>query len=184
MTQHLDFDTLNDLAAGEITDDARRDAAERHAGACAECAAQLAVLAELLGRVRNLPRSIEPPDDVWAGVHTAITMGGMRRTARTTAWWRRSSSWMLAAAALVLVASSSAVTAYVMRGKTQVVDAPSSLMRGPALPAALALVEAGYDDTARQLEATLTMQRSRLSPKTIATVEHSLAVIDTAIAEA
>ena len=41
-----------------------------------------------------------------------------------------------------------------------------------------------YDDTARQLEATLTLQRQRLSPKTIATVERSLAVIDSAIDEA
>ena len=183
MTKHLDFDTLNDLAAGAITDDARRASAEQHAASCDECATQLAALVDLLARARDLPRSIEPPDDVWVDVRAAIATGGAReREARAAAWWRRPSTWMLAAAALVLITVSSLVTAHVVRDETtrQIADRP----RPAALPAALALVEAGYDDTARQLEATLTLQRRRLSPKTIATVEHSLAVIDTAIAEA
>jgi hypothetical protein len=78
------------------------------------------------------------------------------------------------------------VTALLLR-RGPVVDpgsSPRSEVHQASLPAALALVEAGYDDTARQLQATLALQRHRLSPKTISTVEHSLAVIDTAIAEA
>ena len=188
MTEHLDFDALNDLATGEIADAARRAAAERHVASCDACATQLAAVRDLLDRTRELPRGIEPPDDLWADVRAAIRPGGsVVGAARTLVWWRRPTSWMLAAAALVLMASSSAVTAALMRRAT-LPDPASRQSAGavhPAsLPAALALVEAGYDDTARQLQATLALQRHLLSPTTISTVEHSLAVIDTAIAEA
>ena len=188
MTEHLDFDTLNDLAAGEITDHTRRASAERHVASCVSCETQLAALRELLDRTRDLPRSIDPPDELWSGVRGAIADRGSRAAPVASAWWRRSPGWMLAAAALVLVASSSAVTAALMRRGPSTVEgdrsAQANATRPLELPAALALVEAGYDDTARQLQATLTLQRNRLSPKTISTVEHSLAVIDTAIAEA
>jgi hypothetical protein len=188
MSEHLDFDALNDLATGEIADAAQRAAAERHVASCGACATQLAAVRDLLHRTRGLPRSIEPPDDLWADVRAAIRPGGaVVGAARTLAWWRRPTSWMLAAAALVLVASSSAVTASFLRRSTLADPAPTERAIGvhsASLPAALALVEAGYDDTARQLQATLALQRHRLSPRTISTVEHSLAVIDTAIAEA
>ena len=191
MTIHSDFDTLDDLAAGTLTG-ADREAAERHLAVCDECRARVTSLRDLLARTHALPLSIEPPAELWADVRSAIgryDRFAARATARgSRAWWRRSSVWLLAAAALVLVASSSAITALLLRRQAvaaAVGEHPVSPNARPAaLPANLAIVEAGYDNTARELEAALDAQRSRLAPRTIATVERSLAVIDAAIAEA
>jgi hypothetical protein len=45
-------------------------------------------------------------------------------------------------------------------------------------------VDKNYVATIRELRATLETQRPTLAPSTVRTVEHSLSVIDTAIAEA
>ena len=188
MNDHPDFDTLSDLASGGVPDDASSETA-RHVTVCTACATELAELRELLGRTTRLPRAIEPPESLWADVRASIerdTPARDRTPHATLSWWKRPSTWMLAAASLVLVAASSAITAVLVRRATpvSVVAVRPDEGHPASLPAAMALVEAGYDDTARQLEATLALQRNRLAPTTISTVEHSLAVIDAAIAEA
>lgn len=189
MTAHIDFDTLSALVEDELSA-ADRALVERHVSVCADCALELTSLRELLERARALPRAIEPPDDVWTDIRSELEH---RKTSQSIesgrrAWWRRSSTWVLAAAAVVLVASSSAITAVVL-GRADdehaTATASSTDERHPAsLPATLALVEAGYDGTARELQASLSLQRHRLSPSTIATVERSLRIIDSAIVEA
>jgi anti-sigma factor RsiW len=192
MNAHVDFDLLSDLASGDLAEPERRSV-ERHVVVCAECAERLSSLRELLERAHALPRGILPPDDVWSDIRAELERRAVRQPVearRHAAWWRRSSTWVLAAAAVVLVVSSSAITALVLRQGSNTGRAiatngvPDDAHSAQQLPAALAIVEAGYDGTARELEATLSLQRHRLAPSTIATVERSLIVIDSAIAEA
>jgi len=189
MTAHIDFDTLSALVEDELSA-SERATVERHVSVCPDCAAELGSLRELLSRARALPRAIEPPDEVWTDIRSELEHRTATRPIDSAprGWWRRSSTWVLAAAALILVASSSAITAFVLRrahDQEAMRTASSDDDRHPAsLPATLALVEAGYDGTARELQATLALQRHRLSPSTIATVERSLRVIDSAIVEA
>jgi hypothetical protein len=101
--------------------------------------------------------------------------------------WRRTT---LAAAAVLLVAASSAATALWLRG-----SAPAPVAAGasggagradratPVAPAVFARLDAGYERAARDLAATLDAERGSLAPETIAKVEASLRVVDSAIAE-
>ena len=52
------------------------------------------------------------------------------------------------------------------------------------LPASFRATEGEYARTIEELRLALAAQRNRLNPETIRTVDHSLAVIDSAIAEA
>jgi hypothetical protein len=82
---------------------------------------------------------------------------------------------MLAAAAVLLVAVSSGVTALLLRqSSSRPTVQPSS---------ALAPLEAQYASATADLAAALEAARDRLAPATIATIERTLAVIDSALAE-
>ena len=78
----------------------------------------------------------------------------------------------------------SGITALVLRPHAQrgvavAVSAPT----GPR-PAAFASAERGYAESAARLEQTLLERRDSLAPATVATVERSLRIADSAIAEA
>jgi len=102
--------------------------------------------------------------------------------------WRRTT---LAAAAVLLVVASSAATTLWLRGSA---PAPatasvsgearrSDRTTPPNAPAVFARFDAGYERAARDLAAALDAERGSLAPETIAKVEASLRVVDSAIAE-
>jgi hypothetical protein len=133
---------------------------EQHAAECAECRADLDAARALAGPVSQLPRAVEPPAAVWAGIE------GRLRPAR-----RR--LLPAVAAALLLMAGSSAATVLLMRGEPSAPDAHS------AVPA----IEADYIAQAAALSGVLGAERGRLAPETIETLERNLRIIDQAIAE-
>lgn len=145
---------------------AEREALERHAASCADCAADLASARALHPAVQALPRSIEPPHDLWPAIEHRLP--GSRST-RAPRRWRL--AWLAAAAAITLVAGSSALTLWLVR------DRPS------ASAAATPAIEAGYVNASAELLRALDAERAHLSPATVATLERNLAVIDAAIAE-
>ena len=106
-----------------------------------------------------------------------------------TPWFTRG---VLAAAAVVLIALSSGITAILLRPETPaagVAQTDGEAVRQESgapsvLPASFRATEGEYARTIEELRLALAAQRSRLSPETIRTVDHSLAVIDSAIAEA
>jgi hypothetical protein len=135
-----------------------------------------------------LPRDIAPPPDLWPAIRSELVPRAARRV-RWTAGWR------LAAAGLVVAASSSILTLFAMRamgdaGDTVVVAtadrAPAHpRTRAPAqLPAHLVVAERGYARSVDALWRTLDERRDSLAPSTVATVERSLRIADSAIAEA
>lgn len=184
MTDHLSWDTLNDLA-DERLDDQARDAAMTHLSTCAGCADALAALATTTRAARALPPSIDPPDDVWSSIRQSIERGKVAPLGRGgPAWW--ATPRRLAAAAGVLILASSGVTALVMQraaatGDTTLVSTPAG---NTLLPVSLQSAERGYLASVGELHTLLQAQRGTLAPATIASVERSLATIDMAIAEA
>jgi hypothetical protein len=120
--------------------------------------------------VGALPRSIEPPHDLWPAIETRLAP---RRTS-----WR---PWLALAAAVLLVVASSAITALVLRraegpaGRVPVATNPA--------PTAHLVAEAGYARAAEELGRALAERRDRLHPETVRTLERNLAIIDRAIAE-
>ena len=186
MTDHLAWDTLNDLADGVLAT-GERETAEQHLRACAECAGTLAALREALAGATALPRTVAPPDDLWSDIRSTIDgrkVAPLREGRRgPRGWWltpRR-----LAAAAVLLMVASSAATIAVMRsgaGARAVISPPPG--PGAMLPVAWQSAERGYLASVEELRGQLEAQRGRLSPETIAAVERTLATIDVAIAEA
>ena len=110
---------------------------------------------------------------------------------------RWQSRGFLAVAATVLVVASSGLTALVLRTanrESQIASDSGSRAPGNAtipsavlptvLPAGFRATEGEYSRAIEELVQAVDAQRSRLNPETVRTVDRSLAVIDSAIAEA
>jgi hypothetical protein len=169
MTEHLDVETLSAYADREL-DGAVLVRAEGHLGACATCRDRLNRVRSLVQAAAALPRDVAPPPEVWPGI-----LRGIRRRPRRPAWPRAAS---LAAAAVVVFAAG---TMLLRPGRAE------KLRRGSlpvSVPAALVAVERQYEPSIAELRFTLEQQSRALAPATVRILERSLAVIDTAIAEA
>jgi len=184
MTEHLTFDQLCDLEDGAL-DTADSAAARAHMKSCAECASRHADLAALGAESAALPREIAPPDDLWLDIRGQLTPRRVRGSEFVLTWNVRH----LAAAAVVIAVASSALTALVLRSNTTVRSASTAAAsttdaQVAELPARLASAEHGYARSVEALQRTLDERRDSLAPSTVATVERSLRIADSAIAEA
>jgi predicted anti-sigma-YlaC factor YlaD len=152
---------------GELS---RADSAalETHAAGCAECQTDLDAVRLLGTPLRQLPGTIEPAADLWPGIERRLTprVGLARRRLALPAW-------VLAAAAVVLIVVSATGTALLLRGRASA----GTPARG------IAALEAQYAVASNDLTAALMRARPNLAPGTAATIERSLAVIDSALAE-
>ena len=177
---------LNDFADGLLSG-SEREEVERHLDGCASCREALESLTSLRERTAALPRSLEPPRDLWPGVEEALA----KRGAALRAWFGRDRrpvvfrSWgpgLAAAAALLLLLSVGIVT--VTRrphdpgpaGRAGGAD-----LSGPAVLASFQQVENEYHSATQELLAMLETRREALSPETLAVVEENLRIINEAI---
>ena len=176
-TTHLDIETLSAFADGELNAvGAAR--AERHLGECASCRASLERVRRLVVAAQALPATEAPPPEVWTGIRDRLqrpaAIGAPRR------WWHN--GWLATAAAVVLVVGTAVLaTMAVPRAKA---TKPPAVAANAAMPNVVLAVDGNYLATVRELRGTLDAQRATLAPSTVRVVERSLAVIDTAIAEA
>ena len=164
---------IDDLAAGRLTGAAREEALAHIAG-CAACSADLEAARGLAAPLAGLPRSIEPPRDLWP----AISARTATRAAPGSGPATRHRPVLAIAAALALIAGSSAVTMLVMRDPGPE-PAPVAAVPGPPAPR----FEARYVAETRELADLLERQRELLAPETVVTLERNLAIIDSAIAD-
>ncbi len=155
---------LDDYLAGAL-DNKMRLAFESHATACPECSADLGAANVLAPLTAALPRSIQPPADLWSGIAGRLAP---RRSPR----WRM--AVLAAAAAILLVVASSAATLWFVHSRGEPLAIADT-----STPA----IEAGYVDASAALLRALESEPSHLTPATVATLERNLAVIDAAIAE-
>ena len=201
--EHVTFDDLNDFVdrrLGESSEQAVREHLER----CPRCSAEHLRLLDVLSAARNAPRSVLPSDDLWPSLKEQLatrktlvlpTDSGSEQPSvaghnRPTRRW--TSGPYLAAAAILLMVLSSGITALVLRGgagtdrlAVDTAQATPGKSGAPVvLPAGFQQTELEYKRTIRDLQSAVDAQRGRLSPETVQTVERSLAVVDSAIAEA
>ena len=133
----------------------------------------------------ELPRDIAPPPDLWDDIRAELKPRASQAP-RMIGWRVRN----LIAAGLVIAAASSVLTTFATRSKgadlhtVVAASEPSPPPQGAELPAMLANAEHGYARSVETLQRTLDERRDSLAPTTIATVERSLRVADSAIAEA
>jgi anti-sigma factor RsiW len=189
---HLDELLIGDYV-DEALDAARRAEVDRHLTACAECRQLVADLAE----IRQVAGSLdlrEPPSRAWSRVERAIELDEkhvkMRRGGFSGTWGIR-----LAAAAAVVLAtivgvryaarpsSSVATTAHSASSQPTAATSSAGAMSADAVEAELRAAESHYDKAIKGLEQIANSEQNALDPKTAATLQKNLAVIDQAINE-
>jgi hypothetical protein len=183
-----------------------RAAMDAHAASCARCAALLADIRSIADRAAALPL-LQPSRDLWPGVagrlEAPVVPINVAPSARRA--WRLPRWAGLAAAAAVLVVVTSLVTREAVRSgapetaaivetprDVPVVESlgaavnPISTAAPSATPAAPVRERAAvtYGREIARLEAIVRQRESRLDPATLAIIENSMRIIDSAIVEA
>jgi len=185
-------DRLSEYLDEELAADERR-AVEAHLAACADCAAVLADLRQVVARAKQIePRP--PQADLWPGVVRRIDRPTLRRFAVT---------WPQALAASLVVALLSGAIVWqaanrAARGSRSSEIAATTTVHtqgdataarrdaaadGPNV-ATVSYADVQYDAAVADLEKALTEGRGRLDRSTISIVEHNLQIIDQAIDQA
>ena len=182
---HLTEDELHDAADGtQPSVDTSR--AARHLMYCARCRTDVERIRELLALAATLPRSVDPPTDLWPDIQARIRAAArpVAPAARPSRWESlvRDRRWLAAAAVLLIVASSMLTALFLGRPATVFTERPDSVSPGPGAPI-VRTVNDDYDRLDQELTTLLAAQRDKLQPETIAKVERNLAIIDQAIAE-
>lgn len=176
-------DRLSEYLDGELAD-AERMALEAHLTACADCTAVLADLRRVVARAQALDDR-PPARDLWSGIAERIGVSTddlARRRAR-----RRVSFTVpqLIAASVALIAMSAGVARVVLRPTTNREPAAMNSGSVSVVPVAIQKAGATADHDVQDLRLALAdgQRTGRLSPMTVHRIEHSLAVIDSALAE-
>ncbi len=180
-------DRLSEYLDGDL-DAAARSEVQAHLAGCAECRATLAELERVVVRAQR-PLDSGPAGDLWPGIADRIGLAtddlARRRRVRRFSF----SVPQLIAASFVLAALSGGA-AWMARSWTGKAATPP-LATGPNAGAALVVswvpkADSSADQAVADLRLALAEGRKagRIDSTTIATLEHSLAVIDSAIAEA
>ena len=180
---HLTEDELNDAADGTSAPaDGSRSA--RHLAHCARCRADVERIRSLLSMAAALPRSVEPPADLWPEIRTRIHGASSPKSGVTRRWNAMviDRRWLAAAAVLLIVASSALTALFIRRDTDGFARGPDSAGPGVVTPVTRTVSD-DYDRLDRELASMLAAQRDKLQPETVAKVEHNLAIIDQAIRE-
>jgi anti-sigma factor RsiW len=175
---HLDELLIGDYV-DEVLDVGRRAEVERHLASCAACRALVADLTEIR-RVAGSLEQRKPPARAWQRIDRAIQLEPKRDAA-----WRSPLIWLAAAAALAL-------STYIgMRygrqpaapAEPRASTAAAATMSAEAVEAELRAAESHYEKAFQGLEQIAKSEQNALDPKTAATLQKNLAVIDQAISE-
>lgn len=179
MTDHPEFGELDDLLDGAVPS-ARAAELREHLASCSQCRELYVALGATVAGAAALPREIAPPPELWKEIRGQLAP-------RRRLLGSRFSITGLAAAALLAAALGSGITALLLRpgnGRSSLPASGQLTAKAIAVPVNLTGAERRYVESAARLEAILAERRDSLAPATVATVERSLRIADSAIAEA
>ncbi len=185
MNGHLDLE-LSAYLDGDLTG-AELAQAEAHLAACDACRSALDDLRRLVRRAGALDDRA-PERDLWAGIATRIAaerasdvvpLASRRRFAFTM-------PQLAAAAVALMVVSAGSVMLLQPAGTPAAPSAPMPSLTAPARTVNLPSQRAvdSYDAAIAELERSLAANRGRMDSSSVAVVERSLRVIDSAITQA
>jgi anti-sigma factor RsiW len=174
---------LSEYLDGEL-DDAQRIELESHLAACDACVTTLAELRQVVGRAHALDDR-PPVRDLWPGIATRIGVSTDELASRRA---RRRISFtvpQLVAASIALIAVSAGVARVASHRPTRITPAPDAPGGVVVQTAMFDKADSSADIAVDQLRLALAegQRTGRLNPMTAHKLEHSLAVIDSAIAE-
>jgi anti-sigma factor ChrR (cupin superfamily) len=198
---HPNEATLNEYADGSLAA-AERAGVEQHLAACASCRQTVDDLRDILRATGDL-EPLDAPVRAWPRLERAIRLErehATRLTAESPSSHavtapaaagsaRKYATWLAAAAAVVLAA-----VVGMRYTPARPADVPATASTGASAANAaggaaqsieteLRQAEAHYENAIKGLEAIATTEQSELDPRTAATLQKNLAVIDQAISE-
>ena len=174
---------INDYVDG-TSDAFERNAIDGHLASCAACRQMVEDLRELKSATATLEMR-QPPVRAWGRIERAIKMDQHDRP-RAAFVTGKSLYWLAAAAALVLA---TIVGLRFLPGRsTPGGDEPAEMsasarQAAEAIESELRLAESHYENAIKGLEAAAKSDQDALDPRTAATLQKNLAVIDQAISE-
>jgi anti-sigma factor ChrR (cupin superfamily) len=190
---HPNDTTLNDYVDGALGE-TERSGVDQHLTGCAACRQTVEDLRDILAATKELELH-EPPVRAWSRLERAIKMErdhaepGVAPGPARAGHYRVYATWLAAAAALVLA---TAVGLRYAPGRHD--EATSNAPVGASVSASpteaaqsieteLRQAEAHYENAIKGLEGIANSEQSELDPRTAATLQKNLAVIDQAISE-
>jgi hypothetical protein len=181
-------DRLSEYLDGELGERERAEL-DAHLIACAECVATLTGLQGVVTRAGSL-EARPPTTDLWPGIAGRIGLSTDEFSVRRRTRERRFSFTVpqLIAASIVLVAATAGAVWLALRSpRPEPVARPTQVAPATAqLATWMPKVEKSSDIAVMELRSALAdgKRTGRLDSLTVASLEHSLAVIDSAIAQA
>src|SRR5262245_61754595 len=190
----------NETAIHDYVDEmlgaAERAEVESHLASCGECRALVADLREI-HRVAGSLDLREPPVRAWGRIERAIRLEGehsAEQASRVQGLLRSKAMWTWMAAAAVLVLAVTAGLRYTPRPSTTGTatsqssaqdSATSAQASGDAAQVEAELRQAAehYENAIKGLEQIANAEQGELDPRTAATLQKNLSVIDQAISE-
>jgi hypothetical protein len=189
LTAHLTEAERQCAADGTLGED-ERAAVARHLALCAECAADVARLAELVAHARGRSATYVTLPDLWPAIRERIEHGKVvaldAREAPAPSAQRRSRAkgkWWLAGGAAA--AAAAILAAALVHGPRQRPAAPPASDTRSGDRAIIQVTDSSrvYEQQLRPLLEELELRRSMLPPETSSALDHDLRLIDAAIAE-
>ncbi len=177
MNEHLTLERLSDFVDGALAPDETRQTIA-HVEACVRCAGEATRLRGLLAATAALPQSIEPPAELWGEIRATletnkvVTLPVGRREG-----WRRAlprSTW--AVGATVVIVGTSLLVRHELASpvvEPHPVPAPPAVVR----------IDRRYTPVLDNLTESLRAKVAVAPAKTAATVNQSIEIVDSAIAE-
>jgi len=156
---------------------------ERHLTTCAQCRQTVDDLRELARRIASLP-PMEPPARAWRRIERDLNREAARGTSLRGEGGARAPrrAWLFGlAAAAVLVLAVLAGVRY--GGWRRSPAAPTAAPDAQSIASELTLAEEHYQKAINGLEQIANAEKGELDPRTAATLQKNLAVIDQAISE-
>ncbi|PYR40108.1 MAG: hypothetical protein DMF93_11950 [Acidobacteria bacterium] len=193
---HPNEDALNAYVDGTSTAAEAADL-ERHLTSCASCRQTVDDLREIL-RAASALDDREPPARAWSRIERAIALDGDRRPAPAPQGGAASGARMSRAAIVTWLAAAAAIVVATMVGlryvpaerrqsaaaaRADATEQASAAAAAQAVEAELRQAEAHYENAIKGLEQIANAEQSSLDPRTAATLQKNLAVIDQAIGE-
>jgi Putative zinc-finger len=187
---HPSETAINDYVDG-TSDAFERNAVEAHLAACEVCRQLVDDLREIRRATAGLELR-EPPARAWRRIERAIRLDEREKGPYPffggAAWRKRGTTpyWLAAAAAIILAA---VVGLRFLPGRSSSIgeDAPetsaSARQAAEAIESELRLAESHYENAIKGLEEAAKNDQDALDPRTAATLQRNLAVIDQAISE-
>ncbi len=182
---HPNDTTLNDYVDGSLGAAERADV-EQHLSACAVCRQMVEDLRHVLEATRGLELR-EPPVRAWSRIERAIRL---ERDHADEGKGSSRSAWLIGlAAAASLVLAVLVGMRYTPAPQTSTAEQSASAAAAgggqavQSIETELRQAEAHYENAIKGLEAIASTEQNELDPRTAATLQKNLAVIDQAISE-